>query len=155
MPLMIKKLTLWILPLFSFLFLSACSNGIKGVAETPEITVSGVKLGQFSLAGGDATLALKVRNPNSFSIPLRGLDYGLKLNGAEVAKGRTEGKLTLAGGETRIIQVPVQLDMMKLIRVAPGVLLDRRLNYDLSGHAHFPFINLPFQRTGDVGAYSN
>lgn len=133
--------------------LTACSNGIKGVVEPPEISVYGVRLGEFSLTQGGVVLALRVKNPNAFSIPLRGLDYGLSLNNVQVASGNVEKNLTITGGEDRIIEVPVNFSLATLLKSVPNIVSTRKFTYDLNGTTHFPYLNIPFQRVGRVGTY--
>lgn len=147
---MIKKLGLL---LFLILSLSACSTGVKGVAETPEVSVYGVKIANMNLSEANLALALRVKNPNAFSIPLRGFDYGLSLNGVEVAKGSESKNLTISAKEDRIIEIPVRIGLMQLVQAVPDIVKSRNFTYDLKGKAHLPLVNLPFQRIGKVGNY--
>lgn len=133
--------------------LSACTGGIKGVAEPPQISVYGVRLGDFSLTQGNVVIALRVKNPNAFSIPLRGLDYGLALNNVKVATGTVQKNLTITGGEDRIIEVPVDFNLLTLAKAVPDIVRTRKFTYDLNGTTHFPLMNIPFQRVGRVGTY--
>lgn len=141
-----------LLALFMVLFLlSACSsNGIKGVAEAPGVSVEGVKVDYMSIMGGQATVMLNVSNPNTFAIPLNGFDYSLKLNGIQVANGREKGNMSIDGRGNRQINVPVKLSLLELIRFAPQLLSKKGLTYELAGSAHFPLVNVPFRRTGGV-----
>ncbi len=134
--------------------LSSCSNGIKGVAEPPQISVYNVRMAGLSILerSANAVIALRIKNPNSFSIPLRGLDYGLSLNNIKVAEGSVEKNLTITGHEDRIIEIPISFKLGSLIKAVPDVLRTRKFTYDLSGHTRFPLIAVPFSRVGKVGA---
>ncbi|HIQ14742.1 MAG TPA: hypothetical protein EYH38_04100, partial [Leucothrix sp.] len=91
-------------------FLTACSSsGIKGLVEPPKVQVHKVQMGQFNLSGGTATFVLDIQNPNSFPIPLSGFDYGLSLNGVQVAKGNKEKKVTIKAGASEKVEVPLTL----------------------------------------------
>lgn len=147
---MIKKIGLL---LFFVLSLSACSTGVKGVAETPEVSVYGVKIANMNLSEANLALALRVKNPNAFSIPLRGFDYGLALNGVQVAQGSERKNLTISAKEDRIIEIPVKIGLMQLVQAVPDIVKSRNFTYDLKGKAHLPLLNLPFQRVGKVGNY--
>jgi LEA14-like dessication related protein len=135
------------------LSLTACSNGIKGVVETPEISVYGVRMGNLSFTEGSMIIALRVKNPNAFSIPLRGLDYGLSVNNIKIATGSVTKNMSITGHEDRIIEIPVIFKPSTLIQAVPNLIREQKLTYDLSGTTQFPFINIPFKRVGRVGAY--
>ena len=141
------------LPTFLILFLSvwlsACSSsGIKGIAETPVVQVHKVEMGNFSLSGGSAIFVLNITNPNSFPIPLTGFDYGLKLNGVEVANGVKEQRVTIGAKQSQKLEVPLSLSFTNMINMLPNLLSSRKVDYTLGGSLHFPWIKIPFQRTG-------
>lgn len=146
----IKKYSL-LLPFILILsMLSSCSDGIKGVVERPKIQVHKVEMGGFNLSGGTATFVLDIQNPNRFAIPLSGFDYGIKLNGVQVAKGDKAQKTTIKAGESQKVAVPVSLSFTNMMHMIPGLLRDRSINYDLDGSVHLPWFNIPFQRSGQT-----
>lgn len=131
------------------LLLSACSSGgIKGLAETPTVQVHKVEMGSFNLSGGSATFVLNITNPNSFPIPLTGFDYGLRLNGIEVANGIKEQRVTIGANQSQKIEVPLSLSFTNMLNMLPNLLRSRKVDYSLGGNLHFPWIKIPFQRTG-------
>ncbi len=123
------------------------------MAEPPKISVYGVRLADLSLTQGKAILALRIENPNPYSIPLRGLNYNLLLNNIKVAEGDVQKNLTITGHEDRIIEVPVNIQFASLLQTLPGLVKTRKFTYDLSGNTQFPFLSIPFKRIGRVGAY--
>ncbi len=139
------------LTIFLLLMLSACSSsGIKGVVEPPKIQVHKVEMGKFNLSGGTAIFVLDIQNPNRFPIPLSGFDYGLSLNGVQVANGVKEQRVTIKAGQSHKLEVPLRLSFTNMINMLPGLLRDKRLNYSLGGSVHLPWFNIPFQRTGST-----
>lgn len=148
-----KKILLLITFILSLTTLSSCSSGIKGVVEPPSISVYGVRMGDLSFTEGNMTIALRVKNPNAFSIPLRGLDYGLSINSVKIASGNVQKNLTITGHEDRIIEIPVTFKPTTLIQAVPDLIRSRKLTYDLSGSTQFPLLNIPFKRVGRVGSY--
>lgn len=131
------------------MFLSACSSGgLKGIAETPTVQVHKVEMGSFNLSGGSATFVLNISNPNSFPIPLTGFDYGLRLNGVEVANGIKEQRVTIGAKQSQKIEVPLSLSFSNMLNMLPNLLRSRKVDYSLGGNLHFPWIKIPFQRTG-------
>lgn len=137
-----------VLMLSMTLLLSACSSGLKGIAETPTVQVHKVEMGNFNLSGGSATFILNISNPNSFPIPLTGFDYGLRLNGVEVANGIKEQRVTIGAKQSQKIEVPLSLSFTNMINMLPNLLRSRKVDYSLGGSLHFPWIKIPFQRTG-------
>jgi len=138
---------------YAFLLVCLCltgcsSGGIKGIAETPKVQVHKVELGEFNLSGGNATFILNIANPNSFPIPLTGFDYGLSLNGVQVANGIKEQRVTIGAKQSHKLKVPLRLNFSNMINMLPGLLRSRSINYSLDGSMHFPWIKIPFQRNG-------
>ncbi len=141
--------------LFSLLILlgllSACSKaGIKGVVEPPKVQVHKVEMGRFNLSGGTATFVLDIQNPNRFPIPLAGFDYGLSLNGTQVAMGNKEQRVNIPAGGSQKVTVPLTLSFSNMINMIPGLLRNRSVNYQLGGSVHLPWFNIPFQRSGSA-----
>ncbi len=133
------------------LLLSACSsNGIEGVVERPRIQVHKVEFGNFNLSGGTAVFVLDIQNPNRFPIPLSGFDYGLRLNGIQVASGVKEQRVTIQAGQSHKLEVPLNLSFSNMLNMLPGLLRNRNINYELGGSVHLPWFNIPFQRTGST-----
>lgn len=126
------------------------SGGIKGVVEPPNIQVHKVEMGRFNLSGGTATFVLDIQNPNKFPIPLAGFDYGLSLNGIQVARGDKEQRVTIAAGESQKVMVPLTLSFSNMINMLPDLLRNRHVNYQLGGSVHLPWFNIPFQRSGSA-----
>ncbi|MGK0270484.1 MAG: LEA14-like dessication related protein [Cocleimonas sp.] len=138
-----------LLILFLSVWLSACSSGgIKGIAESPTVQVHKVEMGNFNLSGGNATFILNITNPNSFPIPLTGFDYGLRLNGIEVANGIKEQRVTIGAKQSTKLEVPLSLSFSNMLNMLPNLLRTRQVDYSLGGRLHFPWIKIPFQRTG-------
>ena len=134
---------------FLCLLLSACSsNGLKGIAETPKVQVHKVEMGNFNLNGGSAVFILNISNPNSFPIPLTGFDYGLRLNGIEVANGIKEQRVTIGAKQSQKLEVPLTLSFTNMLNMLPNLLRTRKVDYSLGGNLHFPWIKIPFQRVG-------
>ena len=134
---------------FFLIFLSACSSaGIKGLVEPPKVQVHKLEMGSLNLSGGTATIILNIQNPNKFPIPLAGFDYGLSLNGVQVARGDKEHKVTIKSGEAQKVSVPITLSFSNMLNMIPGLMRSRELDYSLDGSVHLPWFNIPFQRTG-------
>ena len=105
-------------------------------------------MGNFNFSGGSATFVLNITNPNNFPIPLTGFDYGLSLNGVPVANGVKEERITLGARQSQKLEVPLALSFSNMLNMLPNLLRSRKVDYALDGRLHFPWIKIPFQRTG-------
>ncbi len=140
---------IFIMLAFIVSLLSACSSaGIKGLVEPPKVQVHKLEMGSLNLSGGSATIILNIQNPNKFPIPLAGFDYGLSLNGVQVAKGDKEHKVTIKSGETQKVSVPITLSFSNMLNMIPSLLRSKDLDYSLDGSVHLPWFNIPFKRAG-------
>jgi len=134
-----------------FLNLAGCSSaGVKGLVEPPNVQVHKVEMGRFNLSGGTATFVLDIQNPNRFPIPLAGFDYGLSLNGVQVARGDKEQRVTIPAGGSQKVTVPLTLSFTNMLNMLPGLLRNRTVDYQLGGSVHLPWFNVPFQRSGSA-----
>ena len=137
-----------------FLNLAGCSSaGVKGLVEPPNVQVHKVEMGRFNLSGGTATFVLDIQNPNRFPIPLAGFDYGLSLNGVQVARGDKEQRVTIPAGGSQKVTVPLTLSFTNMLNMLPGLLRNRTVDYQLGGSVHLPWFNVPFQRSGSANLH--
>ena len=136
--------------LFAAALLTACS-GVPGVVEQPKVSIQNIALQDISLAQGTAVVTLNIANPNAFPIPLQGIQYGLSLNGHQVASGDQNQGVSIGAGQEVPVNIPVKLDFMQLMQLAPEAMRARSLQYNLNGAVKLPFISVPFSRQGGVG----
>lgn len=136
--------------LFSAMLLQACS-GVPGVVEQPKISIQNIGVQNVSLTQGTAVITLNVSNPNAFPIPIRGIQYGLSLNGYQVASGDQVQEQMIGARQDVPVNIPVKLNFIELAKLAPVAWRERKLQYDLSGAVKLPLISVPFQRQGGVG----
>ena len=147
------KITSIITFIFCFLTINACSSnsvGIKGIAEPPSISVQNVNFERFTWQGGEAIFTLNLSNPNSFPLPLTGVDYALALNGAEVGKGSREQSLQIPPKQSKLVEFPLRLRFVNMANVLPGLIRQGTMRYDLRGSVHLPLFNIPFTRSGST-----
>ncbi len=135
------------------LLLSACSNaaGLANLIQAPRVSVQDVLLQDVSMTQGTALLRLNVTNPNPVAIPLRGVEYALRLNGRTVANGEQAQSLTLRPNQPVALDIPVRVGFQELIGLLPGVVGLGSVNYDLQGAVSLPMLKVPFSRSGTVG----
>lgn len=135
------------------LLLVGCAStpGVPGFIEPPRVSVQDVGLRHVSLTEGTAVIRLNVNNPNAFAVPLRGVEYGLALNGRQVARGQQEQMRTINPSETALLEIPVQVRFDDMVGLFSGLLSEGRLQYDLQGAVALPMLKVPFSHRGGVG----
>ena len=141
---MLKIKTVFLLALV--FLLSSCATVVK----EPQISISKIQLDHLSLRESEASFTLNVLNPNKFSIYLSGIEYGLSLNGVNVASGENSNRVTIAAGTEETVTIPVRLQVAKLFKMIPNFWRDKRVEYNLDGKLKTPLINIPFHRTGGI-----
>lgn len=103
-------LLLIFLPLFS-----ACAL-LTADLKTPQISLVNVKPMQIGLIEQRFKLSLRVKNPNTVELPIRGMQYRLQLADTEFAQGVSDQPIDIpAGGESRL-DVEVKTDLTKVLR---------------------------------------
>jgi LEA14-like dessication related protein len=140
-----------IFPLLSTLLLLQACSSVPGVIEQPKVSVQNISLQDISLTQGTALVTLNVSNPNGFPIPLQGIEYGLMLNGRQVASGDQAQSVNIGAHQEVPVTVPVKLNFAELLQLAPEAIRARSVQYNLSGAVRLPLIKVPFQRQGGVG----
>jgi LEA14-like dessication related protein len=85
--------------LVTALVLGGCATLVPHF-ETPQLSVVGVELRDASLAEQHFRVRMRVANPNDRSLPVRGIDYTLKLAGEDLGSGSSVSAFTVpARGE--------------------------------------------------------
>ncbi|MFA9460338.1 LEA type 2 family protein [Thiohalorhabdus methylotrophus] len=123
-------------------------------ADPPRVSVVSLKAAELSLIEQRFIVAVRVRNPNGFALPIAGLDYQLALNGEEFASGATDRGMEVPAFGERVVPVPITSTLLTSFnriqrwrRNSPEM-----LEYRLSGQVRLAGSSavLPFERSGAV-----
>lgn len=133
-------------------------KGVFVLPKLPSIQLEKARISQLSLQGASMIFTFHLKNSNPFPVDLGGLNYGIKLAGETFAQG-SAGKISALGqkGESRL-EVPIQVDFLKLGFSAYKILTDASSEYELFGKMNFDVPRMgersfPFQVTGQVPFY--
>lgn len=140
--------------LLSLLVLFSGCSSVLPKPDPPKVSLAGLKIAKLNWSEQTFDLTLNIQNPNNFSLPLRGLDYALKLNGNEFARGLSNDNVTIAANGEAQIKLRVGSNLLKSISQISSFLNSggSELNYSLDGNfgvLHESF-RLPFNRSGKV-----
>lgn len=128
--------------------------------EAPEISLAGLSLIEASLSKQRYDLRLHVRNPNSISLPVRGMSYSVKLAGESFAQGESLQAFTVPASGEANIDLSVTTDLLRTLSglqrmIGQG---EQKLAYELGGtlQLNLPFVKaLPFSAAGEVDLTSH
>ena len=140
---------------------------LPGRPEPPRVSLIGLNLLSMELFEQRYKVRLRLKNPNDFELPVRGIDFRLDINGEAFADGVSNQSLTVpAFGEevvelevsSNLLQVFLQLQSLQRKR-APGLAyritgrvlvgrLGQRLPFDYSGEFALPSCEPPAAEEG-------
>lgn len=123
-----------ILAAISLLILAACA-GTGARLQTPELSFVRMRTVEASLFEQKLELRLRVRNPNSLGLPVRGLEVDVELAGEHFAHGVSAREFTVpAQGEAEFDMLVTANAANALFRLATGDRQSReQVSYTLRG----------------------
>jgi LEA14-like dessication related protein len=135
--------------------LTGCAT-IDMAVQSPVVTLQRVDLAELDFGRQTFRLSFDVENPNSFSLPVNSVSYGVKLDDQHFASGESVADFTIPANGNGEFAISVDLD---LLRTAPQLLYtvrdatNRDLPYELKGKLG---VNLPlvekvsFRQSGEI-----
>jgi LEA14-like dessication related protein len=135
--------------------LSACA-AMEIAIDPPIVSLRNVDVTEVDFSKQTFVLSFDVTNPNSFSLPINYVSYGVKLDKHRFASGETVASFTVPANSDSEFAISVDLD---LFRTAPQLLYTfrdgtrRDLPYELSGKfgIDIPFVSsVPFEYSGEI-----
>ena len=99
--------------------LGACTSLPKNVIATPRVELRDVQVLGLGFNNQSFLLSFDVSNPNAFPLPVRSIDYGVKLDGKRFASGATESDFTVPAQSAAQFAISVDLN---LLQTAPQLL---------------------------------
>ena len=115
--------------------LGSCALFYQDLQE-PRIQLISVTPEQISFSGVRLKCRLRIDNPNDVSLPVRGGQIDLEVEGLPIAHGELTDGFTIAERGTEIVDVIVDVDAASSIALAMRILSngERELDYVLTGH---------------------
>ncbi len=121
----------------------------------PDVTVADIRLMDGNLLEQRFLLTLRVTNPNSFEIPVEGLNFTLELNGQHFARGVGNRPVTIPKLGEALVDVTATTGLAGFLRQFRGLGKGgEKIGYRLKGRlvtgSHG---DLDFDKTGEVDAF--
>ena len=115
--------------------LSSCA-GFENVVTAPNVSLRNVHIEDIGMGGQTFVLSFDVTNPNPFPLPIKTVDYSVKLDGHRFASGAAVSAFTVPAGSDSEFGISVDVN---LLQTAPELLFivrdasRRDIPYELKG----------------------
>lgn len=129
--------------------LSSCSM-IKDHIKKPTLSYKQTEVKAISLTSVTLNVRMQLKNPNTFSISVKGVRYALNVHGKKVLSGHiSQQSKIVAMGETEI-QLPLTIHYKDFVSGIQAMLSTKTVVYDLKGDIDLGLMKLPFSTSGNV-----
>jgi len=132
--------------------LSGCSIFMRSI-EKPTATVRDVSV-SAGLTGASGELRLDVTNPNSFGVPLAGIDWELTIGGTRAMTGTVQLSQTIPARGVAPVTASLTIDARNAIAVAAslaGGARDYRITARLRFSTPVGSLEVPVKHAGQLG----
>lgn len=96
--------------------LSGCSTWVTGGFKDPDVQLLKVEVVKARLLEQEFRLRFRIDNPNGVSLPVRGLNYNVHLNGILLADGHSSEWFTVPAHGRHTFEVPVRTNLWRHVR---------------------------------------
>ncbi|WP_296232986.1 LEA type 2 family protein [uncultured Pseudomonas sp.] len=96
--------------------LTGCSTWMTGGFKDPDVQLIKVDVVKARLLEQEFRLRFRIDNPNGVSLPVRGLDYNVHLNGIQLAEGYSNEWFTVPAHGHHTFEVPVRTNLWRHVR---------------------------------------
>lgn len=135
--------------------LGGCSSWLTDDFRDPEVRLLKVDVVKAKLLEQKFVLRFRIDNPNDISLPIRGLNYNVKLNGVLLAEGQSDKSFTVPARGHQIFDVPVRTNLWRHLKRIVNSLEDpdEPISYQLQGEVKTGLMfgrSVHLQRNGEI-----
>lgn len=140
--------------------LSSCAS-FENIVTAPNVSLRNVHIEDIGMGGQTFVLAFDVTNPNPFPLPIKTVDYSVKLDGHRFASGAAVSAFTVPAGSDSEFGISVDVN---LLQTAPELLFivrdasRRDIPYELKGQlgVDIPYTKpVKFEQTGLIRLHAS
>lgn len=130
--------------LITLFALGGCATSVQDLVKSPVVELRSVQIMGLGFNSQTFLLSFDISNPNSFGLPVRSVNYALKLDGQAFASGKTASEFSVPANGASQFAISVDLN---LLQTAPQLLSIVRqsaredVSYELDGRLA---LDLPF-----------
>jgi LEA14-like dessication related protein len=138
---------------------AGCKQAADRVFQRPTVKLRAVGLGSVGAGGGALDVVLLVDNPNPYTLSAQRVSYRLLVDDStQVASGATTQPVSIAGHDTALVHLPLDVTWRGLRDVGRRALADGTVDYRVVGEivADTPIgaHTFPFDQRGRFAALS-
>ena len=134
--------------------LTGCSMFMRSI-EKPTADVRGVSVSSAGFTGVTGELALDVMNPNSFGVPLSGIDWQLSIGGTRAVTGSVQLQQTIPAKGVAPVKTSLSIAASDAVVVGSMIARGTR-NYQITAKLHFSTsvgqIDVDVTHTGELAS---
>ena len=135
--------------------LGGCSSWLTDDFRDPEVRLLKVDVVKAKLLEQKFVLRFRIDNPNDISLPIRGLNYNVKLNGVLLAEGQSDKSFTVPARGHQTFEVPVRTNLWRHLKRIVNLLEDpdKPISYQLQGEVKTGLMfgrSVHLQRNGEI-----
>lgn len=149
----IKKIHAGGLLLVVLFGVTGCASS-GSIVESPAVDLTSVQVSEMSFTSQTFLLGFKVDNPNPFPIPVRAVNYRVRLNDQPFAGGETQSDFTVPAGGAEDFVISVDLDLLKSGMQLTSILrsgVNDRVSYEVLGDLDVDIPLVPTLRFSNSG----
>lgn len=135
--------------------LGGCSSLLTADFRDPEVRLLKVDVVKAKLLEQKFVLRFRIDNPNDMSLPIRGLNYNVKLNGVLLAEGQSDKSFTVPARGHQNFDIPVRTNLWRHLKRIVNSLEDpdEPISYQLQGEVKTGLMfgrSVHLQRNGEI-----
>lgn len=122
-----------ILPLLALtILLASCAALQKLALKEPTVEYSKVRLQTLNFSHIELLVDFNVTNPNKLSLDAKSYQWAMSIGGKEFVSGHSAAPLTVPGGQSSLVQVPVRLGFSELFAAFGDLLANDSVQYEVA-----------------------
>lgn len=135
------------------LTLGGCSTWTSSNFQAPDVQLVNAELVYARLLEQEFMLEFRIDNPNTKSLPVRGVSYDIQLNGVPLGRGQNNQWLSVPAGGHAYLKVPVHTNLWRHLKGLVKVLDNpaQPVTYSLQANVRTGLMfnkNVPVRRQG-------
>jgi LEA14-like dessication related protein len=137
-----QRSTLLFITIFTLTLATGCSalEDLAGSIQKPSLSVTDVRVSDFSFEDIELTYDVRIDNPNPVSVNMASYSYDFKLNNQTFVEGGQNENSTIEASGSSNFEVPVRLNFQKVYEGVRTLATASEAGYELLGSVSF---NLP------------
>lgn len=152
-----RKFTITLITIFTMGLTSGCSalEDLASSIQKPELSVTDVRVTDFSFQDIELTYDVQIDNPNTVSVDMSSYNYDFKLNDRTFVDGQQKRANRIEASGSSTFEVPVRLNFQKVYEGMRTLATAEEAAYEFMGSVSFdlPVLGVTpvsFSRKGNI-----